>query len=109
MSRWYFDVLFEGMPCYLLEVLSVGRPVVAIRLPQYDLVIEEGVSSCMIERFQDKSTTVDQLADRLLDIWSKICHAQIYPDIIHAKAEPFSIRSQLERHFARHSSLANTI
>ena len=100
---------FEGMPCYLLEVLSVGRPVVAIRLPQYDLVIEEGVSGSMIERSQDESTTVDRLADRLLYIWSKICHAQIYPDIIHAKAEPFSIRSQLERHFARHSSLANAI
>ena len=44
---------FEGMPCYLLEVLSVGRPVVAIRLPQYDLVIEEGVSGSMIERAPD--------------------------------------------------------
>ena len=46
MARCHMGILtsfFEGMPCYLLELLAVGRPAAVIRLPQYDLVIEEGV------------------------------------------------------------------
>ena len=35
---------FEGIPCYLLETLAVGRPFGAIRLPQYDPLIVEGIS-----------------------------------------------------------------
>ena len=30
------------------------------------------------------------------------------PDIIHAKAEPFSIKSQLSGHFERHLRLAHS-
>lgn len=111
IARCHAGVLtsfFEGMPCYLLEVLSVGRPVVAIRLPQYDLVIEQGVSGSMTERLLDGSTTVDRLADRFVEVWSRICRGEMHPDIIHAKAAPFSIMSQLERHFARHSLLASS-
>jgi glycosyltransferase involved in cell wall biosynthesis len=97
---------FEGMPCYLLEVLSVGRPVVAIRLTQYDLVIEEGVSGSMIERLPDGAMTVDRLAERFVETWSRIRDAQMRPDVIHAKVEPFSIKGQLAEHFERHLRLA---
>ena len=111
IARCHAGVLtsyFEGMPCYLLEVLSVGRPVVAIRLPQYDLVIEEGVSGSMIERLHDGSATVDRLAERFIEVWSRIRRGKMHPAIIHAKATPFSVRSQLERHFAKHSRLVNS-
>ena len=99
---------FEGMPCYLLEVLSVGRPIVAVRLPQYELVIEEGVTGSMIERAPDGATTDSRLAERFVEIWSRIRHAQMRPDIIHAKVEPFSIKSQLSGHFERHLRLAHS-
>ena len=96
---------FEGMPCYLLEVLSVGRPIVAIRLPQYDLVVEEGVNGSMIERSPDEATTIRELADRFLAIWSGIQSERFNPGAIHAKVEPFSIGALLAGHFARHEKL----
>jgi glycosyltransferase involved in cell wall biosynthesis len=111
IARCHAGVLtsyFEGMPCYLLEVVSVGRPVVAIRLPQYDLVIEENVSGAMIERCDDGSSTVDGLTERFLAIWSRILQGQMHPNVIHAKAEPFSIKNQLDAHFARHSRLTHS-
>ena len=111
IARCHAGVLtsfFEGMPCYLLEVLSVGRPLVAIRLPQYDPVIEEGVSGSMIERLPDETATVDELADRLVEIWSKIQRSQLHPDAIHAKAQPFSVNVQLAEHFERHLNLARS-
>lgn len=96
---------FEGMPCYLLEVLSSGRPVVAIRLPQYDLVVEEGLSGSMIERSPNETITVRELADRFLAIWSAIQSGQFQPSVIHKKVEAFSISTLLAGHFARHEKL----
>lgn len=75
MARCHMGVLtsyFEGMPCYLLETLAVGRPVVAIRLPQYDPLIEEGVSGSMIDRVPDRLALEDTLAARFIAIWSAI-------------------------------------
>jgi glycosyltransferase involved in cell wall biosynthesis len=96
---------FEGMPCYLLEVLSIGRPVVAVRLPQYDLVIEEGISGSMVERVSDKSALADALADRLVAVWDAIRVGQIEPRAVHRKIQRFSIETQLAGHFARHEGL----
>lgn len=96
---------FEGMPCYLLELLAVGRPVAAIRLPQYDLVVEEGVSGALIERRENGAETVHELADRLLAIWAAIERDELDPQRIRAKIEPFSTASLLGQHFARHRQL----
>ncbi len=93
---------FEGMPCYLLELLSVGRPVVATRLPQYDLVVQDGVSGALVERMPDDASTAERLADRLLSIWAAIQRGELEPAVIHAKVEPFSTESLLKRHFVRH-------
>jgi glycosyltransferase involved in cell wall biosynthesis len=93
---------FEGMPCYLLELLSVGRPVVAIRLPQYDLVVQEGVSGALVERLPDDASTAERLADRLLSIWAAIQRGELEPALIQAKVDPFSTESLLGRHFFRH-------
>jgi glycosyltransferase involved in cell wall biosynthesis len=96
---------FEGMPCYLLEVLSVGRPVVAIRLPQYDLVIEEGVSGMMIERMFDDTATIEKLAERFADVWSAIQAGRMQPELIRSKTSQFSVKAQLGDHFSRHQRL----
>jgi glycosyltransferase involved in cell wall biosynthesis len=93
---------FEGMPCYLLELLSVGRPVVAIRLPQYELVVEEGISGSLVDRQTDNLETVQRLSDRLLWTWSAIRRGELQARAIHDKIEPFSTDILLRRHFARH-------
>ena len=98
---------FEGMPCYLLELLAIGRPVVAIRLPQYDLVLEEGVSGAYVERQTDEAATVSELADRLVEIWASIERDALNPLQIRAKAERFSTGSLLARHFERHRQVWN--
>ena len=99
---------FEGMPCYLLELLSVGRPVAAIRLPQYDLVVQDGVSGALVERSPDDASTVEQLADRLLAIWAAIQRGEYDPHLIQAKAKPFSTEALLGQHFARHERVAQS-
>jgi glycosyltransferase involved in cell wall biosynthesis len=101
----FLTSFFEGMPCYLLEMLSVGRPVVAIRLPQFDVLIEEAVSGYLVERISDEPTLVSMLADRLISVWSAIKMGQMHPKAIHQKIERFSVATQLEGHFARHKSL----
>jgi glycosyltransferase involved in cell wall biosynthesis len=101
----FLTSFFEGMPCYLLEMLSVGRPVVAIRLPQFDEVIEEGVSGSMVERGVDEPVLIAQLADRLCETWSLIRSRRIDPKLVHRKIERFSVNTQLMGHFARHKAL----
>jgi glycosyltransferase involved in cell wall biosynthesis len=101
----FLTSFFEGMPCYLLEMLSVGRPVVAIRLPQFDEVIEEDVSGSMVERVSDETGLIAQLADRLVEMWSAIRTGRIDPKLVHQKIEKFSVETQLMGHFARHKSL----
>lgn len=108
MARCHMGILtshFEGMPCYLLEVLATGRPVAAIRLPQYDLVIEEGVSGTMIGRMADESTMVEALARKIVSMWSDIRQERLSTAAIHAKAAQFSVDRQFAYHYAKHKAL----
>jgi glycosyltransferase involved in cell wall biosynthesis len=109
MAKCHMGVLtsyFEGMPCYLLETLSVGRPVVAIRLPQYDGLIEEGVTGSMIDRLEDRSALENTLADKFIALWSAIRENKIEPHAVHDKIRPFSVKTQLGKHFARHAAIS---
>jgi glycosyltransferase involved in cell wall biosynthesis len=108
MARCHMGVLtsyFEGMPCYLLEVLSAGRPVVAVRLPQYDLVVETGISGLMTERRSDRLALEEELANLFVELWAAIREGKINPDVVHSKIQRFSIEQQLPKHFARHAML----
>ena len=108
MARCHMGILtsfFEGMPCYLLELLSVGRPMAAIRLPQYDLVVEEGVSGTMVERAGSSDDVVGHMATRVVKLWHAIQENKISPSTVHSKAIPFAVERQLREHFARHDLL----
>jgi glycosyltransferase involved in cell wall biosynthesis len=108
MKRCHAGILtswFEGMPCYLLELLSVGRPVVAVTLPQYKLVVSEGKSGYLVERDDNDERLAETLADRLIDTWSAIRSGAMSPSAIRECAIPFSVDEQLDRHFARHRQL----
>jgi glycosyltransferase involved in cell wall biosynthesis len=111
MSRCHAGILtswFEGMPCYLLELLSVGRPIVAVSLPQYALVVKDGRSGYLVERDADSTRLIEALSDRLLATWSAIRSGAITPAAIHAEIVPFSVDVQLARHFAIHQQLTSS-
>ena len=108
MSRCHAGILtssFEGMPCYLLELLSAGRPIVAVSLPQYALVIEDGRSGYLVERDADSAQLIEALSGRFLATWSAIRSGAMTPAAIHAQTIPFSVDAQLKGHFARHQRL----
>ena len=96
---------FEGMPCFLLEVLSVGRPFVAIRLPQYDAVIKAGVSGELVERSTDAGQSAERLADAFMRLWDGIRTGAIAPDDVHAEIEPYTVENQMSRLFDIHRGL----
>ena len=96
---------FEGMPCYLLETLSMGRPFAAIRLPQYDPLVVRGISGTLIERTDPDQQCCSELVDAFAALWDDICHGRLDPEKIHDLVEPYSIESQMARLFAHHRRL----
>jgi glycosyltransferase involved in cell wall biosynthesis len=99
---------FEGMPCYLLETLATGRPVVAIRLPQYDPLVLAGVSGQLIERLPTEEASADALAAAFLSVWSEIRAGRLSPEAIAARTAPFTVEAQMGRLFAMHRALVGT-
>ena len=63
---------FEGMPRCVLETLAVGRPVVAMHLPQLEPVIRPGVSGYLVARDGSRDDMVDTLVQRFVDIRTAI-------------------------------------
>ena len=96
---------FEGMPCYLLETLSVGRPFCAIRLPQYDPLVVRGVSGELVERTDPVDTCLEQLVDAFARLRDDIFAGRIDTDRVHARVEPYSVETQMSRLFAHHRRL----
>src|SRR5262249_16882902 len=108
MSMCHAGILtswFEGMPCYFLQLLSLARPIVAVSLPQYALVVENGRSGYLVERDPDSARMIETLSRRFLATWSAIRSGAMTPAVIHAEIIPFSVESQLKAHFARHQQL----
>jgi glycosyltransferase involved in cell wall biosynthesis len=96
---------FEGMPCYLLEMLSVGRPFAAIRLPQYDPLIVPGVSGALIERTEPDDVCADALVDAFVTLRDDVFAGRLDPAAIHALTQPYSVDTQMARLFAHHRAL----
>ncbi len=96
---------FEGMPCYLLEVLSVGRPFVAIRLPQYDPVVVRGISGELVARRETVEESVSDLANAFIRVWGDVQAGRITPDKVHECIEPYSVDNQMSRLFEIHRRL----
>lgn len=96
---------FEGMPCYLLEILASGRPVGAIRLPQYDPLIEAGVSGFLVERPEDRDEAAAAMADGFVRLAADVREGRADPQAISAKVRPYSVAVQMPRLFDRHRTL----
>lgn len=99
---------FEGMPCFMLEVLSSGRPMGTIRLPQYDLIVKPGTSGFFVERTPSDEDNAEQMADAFVALWEDIKSGRIDPAEVHKCIEPFSVQNQLPRVFEIHRDLVAT-
>ncbi len=96
---------FEGMPCFMLEVLSSGRPMGTIRLPQYDLIVKPGVSGFLVERAQTDEQSAELMADAFVELWRDIREGRVDPAQVHACIDPFTVHNQLPRVFEIHREL----
>ncbi len=99
---------FEGMPCYLLETLSSGRPVGAIRLQQYDPLIVAGVSGFLVDRPEDREVAAEAMADGFVQLAKDIAAGRLDPTAIRAKVTPYSVAVQMPKLFERHIALGRS-
>ena len=97
---------FEGMPCYLLELLASGRPIGALRLPQFDPLVVDGESGFLIDRGEDAAETADRLAARFVALAGAIAAGRFDPQAIRDRAVPYSTAVQMPRLYERHRRLA---
>ncbi|MBV8565979.1 MAG: glycosyltransferase family 4 protein [Methylobacteriaceae bacterium] len=100
---------FEGLPCYLLETLSVGRPFAAIALPQYDPFIVPGLSGTQIRRRADMAGSRGALVEAFLTLWGDIRAGRIDPMVVHQRVTPYTLDNQMDRLFDHHRRLQDAM
>jgi len=96
---------FEGMPRCVLETLAVGRPVVAVHLPQLEVVIKDGESGFLVPRDQSEEDIVEALALRFLDVRRAIVEGRMTPAKIADKIKQFTPQQQLARVYRMHQEI----
>lgn len=102
MRRVHMGILvshWEGMPCFLLELLASGRPFGGLRLPQFDQVVEQGVNGRMVERGASVEESEAVVTGAILQQWADIRAGKVDPGAVHAKIVPWSVDNQLTRLF----------
>ena len=97
---------FEGMPCYLLEMLASGRPVAAVELPQFRELLGEGGGGRLVARGATPEASASALATALLDLAGAIDADAYHPVALARLVEPYSVKTQMGRLFAAHAALA---
>ncbi len=97
---------FEGMPCYLLEMLASGRPVAAVDLPQFRTLLGEGGGGRLVARGETPEVSASALATALLDLAGAIDAGICDPAALARLVEPYSVEAQMGRLFAAHAALA---
>ena len=108
LSRVHAGIItshFEGMPCFMLEVLSSGRPMGTIRLPQYDLIVKPGTSGFFVERAASDGQSAEQMSEQFVALWNDIRAGRIDPASVHQCIDPFTVHNQLPRVFEIHRNL----
>ena len=98
---------FEGMPRFVLETLAVGRPVVAVHLPQLESVIHDGDSGFLVTRDGSAEDMAEALARRFLDVRDAIGAGEMNPEQIAGAIADFTPSRQLARVFRYHQEIQN--
>ena len=96
---------FEGMPRCVLETLAVGRPVVAMHLPQLEPVIQHDVSGFLVTRAGGADDMAEALAQRFLDVRDAIESGEMDPAQIADSISSFTPDTQLARVFRYHQEI----
>ena len=95
---------FEGLPCYLLEMLASGRPVVAIHLPQFEPLITDA-GGALVARGPTQAASAEALAVALHALATRIAAGAMDPVAIAALARPYAVEAQMGRLFEGHDAL----
>jgi glycosyltransferase involved in cell wall biosynthesis len=98
---------FEGMPRFVLETLGVGRPVVAVHLPQLESVIHDGDSGFLVPRNGSADDMAEALAQRFTDVRDAINAGEMDPVRIAGAIADFTPGMQLARVFRYHQEIQN--
>jgi len=96
---------FEGMPRCVLETLAIGRPVVAVYLPQLEAVIDDEVSGYLVPREMHDEDLVETLAMRLLEVRNAVADGRVDPAGVAAKIATFTPDTQLARVYRLHHEI----
>jgi len=96
---------FEGMPRCVLETLAIGRPVVAVHLPQLEAVIDNEVSGCLVERELSADELLETLTARLMDVRNAIASGKVDPVAVAARIATFTPDTQLARVYRLHHEI----
>lgn len=99
---------FEGMPRFVLETLAVGRPVVAMHLPQLEAVIRDGEGGFLVPRSDSQDDMVERLVHRFINVRDAISKGDMDPHCIAAGIRTFTPGTQLARVFRYHQEIQNT-
>jgi glycosyltransferase involved in cell wall biosynthesis len=99
---------FEGMPRFVLETLAVGRPVVAVHLPQLEPVILHGESGFLVTRAGGADDMAEALAQRFLDVRDAINAGEMDPSRIAGAIKAFTPGTQLARVFRFHQEIQDS-
>lgn len=95
---------FEGMPRCVLETLAVGRPVVAVHLPQLESVIHDGESGYLVTR-ASREQMIEVLAQRFLEVREAISIGALDPVDVASAIDDFTPATQLARVYNYHQEI----
>ena len=98
---------FEGMPRCVLETLAVGRPVVAVHLPQLESVIHDGKSGFLVRRTGSVDDMAETIAQRFMDVRAAIRNGEMDHVRIAGAIDDFTPGKQLARVFRYHRDIQN--
>jgi glycosyltransferase involved in cell wall biosynthesis len=96
---------FEGMPRFVLETLAVGRPVVAMHLPQLESAIQDGINGFLVGREGPAEEWAETLAQRFVDVRDAIALRKMDPAQIAGAIAEFTPGRQLARVFSYHREI----
>jgi len=96
---------FEGMPRCVLETLAIGRPVVAVHLPQLEAVLDNEVSGYLVDRELPGDELIETLAARFVDVRNAIAAGEVDPVAVAARIATFTPDTQLARVYRLHHEI----
>lgn len=96
---------FEGMPRCVLETLAIGRPVVAVHLPQLEAVIDDKTSGYLVPRELPPDALLEALVQRFIETRNAIVDGRVDPAAVAASIATFTPDTQLARVYRLHREI----